>query len=114
AYECQITSAVISAEVAFTTIPASGCEGATQSPGAPSYVLTLDWLQDWSAPGGGLSQWAESHAGQPAWVELTPNTADAATKATGPVTVSPGDFGGTFGDGSPGLAGAPTWPFTAR
>lgn len=114
AYECQITSAVISASVSFNTIPATGCSGPTQSPGAPAYSMTLDWLQDWSAPGGGLSKWAEDHAGMPAWVELVPNTADAATKATGPVTVSPGAFGGTFGDGSAGVAGAPVWPFSDR
>jgi hypothetical protein len=113
-YECQITSAVISASVTFQTIPPTGCAGPSQSPSAPTYSLTIDWLQDWSAPGGGLSKWAEDHAGLPAWVELVPNTADAATKATGPVTVVPGSFGGTFGDGSAGMAGAPVWGFTDR
>lgn len=114
AYECQITSAVISATVSFNTIPPTGCAGPTQSPSAPAYSITLDWLQDWASPGGGLSKWAEDHAGLPAWVELVPNTADAATKASGPVTVTPGAFGGTFGDGSAGLAGSPVWPFTDR
>lgn len=113
AFECQITSAVISTNVAFNTIPATGCSGASQSPGTPGFQLDLAWLQDWSAAGGGLSGWAWDHIGQQAWVELVPDSAAPAVKATGQVWVTPGQFGGTFGDGSAGPANA-TWPYVDK
>jgi len=111
AYECQITSAAINTTVAFNTIPATGCAGASQSPGAPSYQLDIAWLQDWTAAGGGLSGWAWENKGKAMWVELVPDALNAPTvKAVGQVYVTPGQFGGTFGDGSAGPATA-TWPY---
>lgn len=113
AYECQVTSAVIATNVSFNTIPATGCAGASQSPGAPGYQLDIAWLQDWSAPGGGLSGWAWANKTKPMWVQIIPNAADATVKAEGEVYVVPGQFGGTFGDGSAGPANA-TWPFVGE
>ena len=110
AYECQVTSAVISTNVTMNTIPATGCAGASQSPGAPGYQLDLAWLQDWSAAGGGLSGWAWAHKMSRAWVQLIPDEADVAVKAEGEVWVVPGQFGGTFGDGSAAPATA-SWAF---
>lgn len=113
AFECQVTSAVINASVSFQTIPATGCSGPSQSPSNPAYELVVGWLQDWNTPGGGLSGWAEAHAGQAMWVELVPDSADTATKATGQYFIAPGSFGGTFGDGSSGTSQA-TWPAVDR
>lgn len=110
AYECQITSAVISTSVQMNTIPATGCAGPSQSPSTPAYQLDIAWLQDWSAAGGGLSGWAWEHKNEQMWVEITPDSATPAVKASGPVWVVPGQFGGTFGDGSAGPANA-SWPF---
>jgi len=111
AYECQVTSAVINTQTAFNTIPATGCAGATQSPGAPGYTLDIAWLQDWTAAGGGLSGWAWANKGLPMWVEIVPDKIGAPTvKAIGQAYITPGQFGGTFGDGSPGASTA-SWPY---
>ena len=110
AWECQVTSAVIATNVTMTTIPATGCAGASQSPGAPGYQLDLAWLQDWAAAGGGLSGWAWANKLTRKWVRLVPDSADAAVKAEGEVWVVPGQFGGVFGDGSAATATA-TWAF---
>lgn len=110
AYECQLTSAVITAQPAFNTIPATGCAPATQSPGRTGYQIDMAWLQDWTAAGGGLSGYAFDNDGQAKWYELTPDAVGAPTvKATGQVYVVSGGFGGTFGDGSAAATTA-TWP----
>lgn len=112
AYQCQVTSAVISTTPAFNTIPATGCAGASQSPGAPAFQLDIAWLQDWtSAGGGGLSGWSWTNKGLAMWVEIVPDPTGAPTvKAQGQAWIVAGQFGGTFGDGSAGPANA-TWPF---
>jgi hypothetical protein len=111
AYQCQVTSAVISTTAAFNTIPATGCAGASQSPGAPAFQLDIAWLQDWTAsPGGGLSGWAWTNKGLAMWVEIVPDPTGAPTvKAQAQCWIVAGQFGGTFGDGSAGPANA-TWP----
>lgn len=108
-YECQVTSAIVTSSVSMNTIPATGCAGPSQSPSAPAYQLELGWLQDWTSPGGGLSGFAQTNAGLPVWWELTPDSADAATKVTGNSWCVPGGLGGTFGDGSAAATTA-TWP----
>lgn len=110
AFECQITSAVIETNVTMNTIPATGCAGASQSPGTPGYQLVLAWLQDWSAAAGGLSGWAWANKMTRKWVRVVPDKADATVMAEGEVWVVPGQFGGTFGDGSAATATA-TWAF---
>lgn len=109
AFECQITSAVITAQPQFNTIPATGCAPSTQSPGRTGYQLELAWLQDWTAPGGGLSGYAYTNDGLPVWFELVPDTTQPTVKATGQAYVVAGDIGGTFGDGS-AAASTATWP----
>ncbi len=109
AYECQLTSATIVANPNFNTIPATGCAGATQSPGTTGWQLDLNWLQDWTAPGGGLSGFAYTHDTEPKWFSFTLNKDDPTVVATGEVFVVAGGYGGTFGDGTPAAASA-TWP----
>lgn len=109
-FECQVTSAVVTANPTFQEIPATGCSAATQSPGATGFQADVEWLQDWNAAGGGLSNYAFTNDGLPKWLEIVPDTADTATKLTGQVYVTAGNFGGTFGDGSAGTSTA-TWPF---
>lgn len=109
AYECQLTQAIIAPQPVFNTIPATGCAPATQSPGRTGYQLELAWLQDWSAPGGGLSGYAFENDGTSKWFELVPDAADATVKATGQCYVVAGGFGGAFGDGS-AAATTSTWP----
>ena len=110
AYECQLTSAVITASANFTTIPPTGCAPAAQSPGQTSWALDLAWLQDWTASGGGLSFYAYENDAQPVWFSLALDSVGAPTVvATGQAYVTAGSFGGTFGDGSPAAATA-QWP----
>ena len=110
AYECQLTSATITPTANFQTIPATGCAPAAQSPGKTSFQLDLAWLQDWTAPEGGLSGYAYTNDALPKWFELTLDSVSAPTvKASGQLYVVAGGYGGTFGDGTP-AATAATWP----
>jgi hypothetical protein len=109
-FECQLTSAMITASPVFNTIPATGCAPASQSPGRTGYSLDLAWLQDWTAAGGGLSGYAFANDGLPKWFSFTLDSVGAPTVvATGQVYVVAGGFGGTFGDGSAAATTA-TWP----
>lgn len=109
AYECQLTSAAITANAQFNSIPATGCAGATQSPGTTGWQLDLAWLQDWSAEAGGLSGFAYTNDTQPKWFSFVLDSNDPTTVATGQVFVVAGSYGGVFGDGTPAAATA-TWP----
>ena len=110
AVECQVTSAVVTAQPQYQTIPATGCAGASQSPGLTGYQLELAWLQDWTAAApGGLSYFALQNDGKSVWFELTPDSATPTQKLTGNAYCAAGSYGGTFGDGSAATATA-TWP----
>lgn len=106
AFECQLTSAVLTPNVTYATFPATGCSGPSESPSRAAWTLTLNWLQDFTAPGGGLSGYSITNATQEKWFELIPDKNDTTVTASGPVFVTPGAFGGTFGDGSAGTATA--------
>ena len=111
AYECQIVSAVITPSPVYNTIPATGCAGATQSPGRTGFALDLTWLTDWGATDS-LSQFAWDNDGKAVWFRFTDDgtaAAGAATTAEGQAYVAAGGFGGTFGDGSAAQTTA-SWP----
>lgn len=113
AVECQVTSAIVVANANFTTIPATGCAGATQSPGATGWQLDLAWLQDWGVgTPGGLSYFALTNDGKAVWFELTPDKAVASQKITGNAYCTAGSYGGEFGSGAPAVSTA-TWPMLA-
>src|SRR5262245_1287439 len=57
-FECQTTSAAINATPNLQTVPATFCSPASQAPAATGFELAVTWLQDWTAPGGGLSKYA--------------------------------------------------------
>lgn len=112
AFECQITSAVITPQPTSQTIPATGCAPATNSPGKTGYQLDLAWLQDWNAPGGGLSKYAFDNDTLPKWFRLVADknaTTGNEVEAEGQAYVVSGGYGGTFGDGSAANTTA-TWP----
>ena len=108
AYECQLTSATITANPVFTEIPATGCAPATQSPGRTQWQLDLAWLQDWTAAAGGLSGYAYTNDTDPKYFSFSLD-GGATVVAKGQVYVVAGGYGGTFGDGSAAAATA-TWP----
>jgi hypothetical protein len=109
AYECQLTSAAITATSNFNTIPATGCAGASQSPGTTGWQLDLAWLQDWTAPAGGLSGFAYDNDTEPKWFSFTLDSDVPTVLATGEVFVVAGSYGGEFGTGAVAPATA-TWP----
>jgi hypothetical protein len=114
AAECQLTSAMLEPQPVYSTIPATGCAGATQSPGLTGFNLVLNWLTDWTKPADeSLSQFAWANDGLPVWAEVLPNKDDLTVKMTGQFYCSSGGFGGTFGDGSAAATTA-TWPAVSK
>lgn len=112
AIECQVTSAVLTPNPVFNTIPATGCAPATQSPGRTGWQLDLAWLQDWSKGDAtvSLSRFAYENDAMPVWVQITPNAADATdNQLTGQFYCVSGGYGATLGDGSAAVTTA-TWP----
>jgi hypothetical protein len=109
AYECQLTQAIINAIPNFTTIPATACAPATQSPGKTGWELAIDFLQDWTASLGGLSGFMYTNDTKPMWFELVVDSAVPAVKATGQVYLVSGSYGGPIGTGD-ALAASATLP----
>lgn len=112
AFECQITSAVLTPTPVYNTIPATGCSGASQSPGRTGWGFVVAWLQDWAADPS-LSMYAFDHDTEPTWYRFVADTVQYPDlTAEGQVYLSAGAMGGTFGDGSAAAATA-TWPCIA-
>lgn len=100
AFECQITAASIDPSPATNTIPATGCEGPTNSPGKTGWSISIAWLQDWGADPS-LSEYAFTNDTLPKFYELTLDSIGLpGLVATGEAYVQAGAYGGTFGDGS--------------
>jgi hypothetical protein len=108
AYECQLTSCEIASTPNMKDVPATGCAGASQTPGLSSWALNLNWLQDWTAPGGGLSGYAYTNETAEKWFSLQLDANVATTVATGHCWVISGSYGGAIG-GDPAPATA-VWP----
>jgi hypothetical protein len=109
--ECQLTSAVLSPQPVYNTIPATGCAGASQSPGLTGWQLELAWLEDWNKTvATSLSQFAFANDGLPVWYKLELDSVGmVGATATGSAYCASGGYGGTFGDGSAAATTA-TWP----
>ena len=113
AFECQITSAVLTPTPVYNTIPATGCAGASQSPGRTGWGLVVAWLQDWGSDPS-MSWYAFEHDTELKWYSVTLDSIGLPDQvATGELYVSAGAYGGTFGDGSAAVATA-TWPCTDK
>jgi len=114
AVECQVNQARVECTPNYNTIPATGCSGATQSPGQDSWSLELIWLDDWTAAAAeSLSRFAYENSGSQVWYELTPDTDVPTVKVTGSAYCASGGVGGTFGDGSAAQSTV-TWPCIER
>jgi hypothetical protein len=110
AFECQVSEAAINATPNLQTVPATFCEPESQSPAATGYELAITWLQDWTVPGGGLSNYAFVNDAQTKWFALTLD--DQLTPiATGQVRLVAGSFGGAAG--TP-LTATATWPLASK
>jgi len=112
AYECQLTLAEIAATPNMKDVPATGCAGASQTPGLSSWALNLNWLQDWTAAGGGLSGYCFDNETNEAWFSLQLDADDATVVATGHGWVVSGSYGGAIG-GDPAPATA-SWPLIEK
>lgn len=115
AAECQVMSAVLTPVPVFNTIPATGCAGASQSPGLTGWQLDLTWLEDWNKTVvTSVSQFAFANDGKAIWYKLELDSIGMAGGfATGSAYAVAGAYGGTFGDGSAAQATA-TWPCVAK
>jgi hypothetical protein len=111
-FQCVTTSAAITSSPNLETIPATGCAPETQQPAASSFSLVLAWLQDWSAPGGGLSGYAWTHDTEKKWFSIAPNNPEADVVATGEAYVVSGPFLGDFGTTL--VATGVTWPCDSK
>jgi hypothetical protein len=110
AFECQTTSAAINAAPNLQTVPATFCAPASQAPAATGFELAISWLQDWTAPGGGLSKYAFDNDTLTKAFSLQ-LTEDAEPVATGQVRVVAGAYGG---DAGTPLVSSTTWPLVNR
>jgi hypothetical protein len=113
AYQCQVENAKIVATANYQTIPATGCDGASQSAGQTSFALVIQWLQDWTAPGG-MSKYAFDNDATIKWVEFQLDAAVPAVTAKGPVSIASGSYGGNFGDGTHADSDQMTWPYQQK
>jgi hypothetical protein len=109
-YECQVTSAAINANPNLQTVPATFCAPESQAPAATGYELAITWLQDWTAPGGGLSMWAFTNDTAEMWFSLSVDDSDVPL-AVGQVRVVAGAFGG---DAGTPLTATATWPIIGK
>jgi hypothetical protein len=111
AFECQVTEASINATPNLQTVPATWCAPESQAPAATGYELAITWLQDWTAPGGGLSMYAFENDTNTKWFSMQLDKDDETTVATGTVRVVAGSYGGAAG--TP-LTATATWPLAAK
>jgi hypothetical protein len=109
-FECQVSEAAINATPNLQTVPATFCEPESQSPAATGYELAITWLQDWTVPGGGLSNYAFVNDATTKWFQLTLEGATAPI-AEGQVRLVAGSFGGAAG--TP-LTATATWPLASK
>lgn len=109
-YECQVSSAAINATPNLQQVPATFCAPASQAPAATGYELALTWLQDWTAPGGGLSGYAFLNDTLTKWFSLTLND-QTEPIATGSVRVVAGSYGG---DAGVPLSSSTVWPLVNK
>jgi|SRR5215510_384025 len=110
-FECQVTEASINATPNLQTVPATWCAPESQTPAATGYELAITWLQDWTAPGGGLSMWAFENDTATKWFSMQLDKDDDTVVATGQVRVVAGSYGGAAG--TP-LTATATWPLAAK
>ena len=108
-FQCQVTEAAINATPNLQTVPATFCEPESQSPAATGFELAVTWLQDWTAPGGGLSKYAFDNDTLTKWFSLKLDTGE--TVATGQTRIVAGAFGGAAG--TP-LSTSTTWPLASK
>lgn len=110
AYECQVSSAAINANPNLQDVPATFCAPASQAPAATGFELALTWLQDWTAPGGGLSKWAFDNDTAEKWFSISLDDTDTPV-AIGQVRVVAGSYGG---DAGTPLTTDVTWPLVGK
>lgn len=108
-YKCQVQNATVTPAPTYTQVGATGCQGATQTLDLPvPETLDLTWLQDWSAPGGGLANYCRVNAGALKWFQYVPVGDIPELTVTGQVELVPVALGGDMG--VPSIAGPVSMP----
>jgi len=99
-YQCHVTEARLQVTAGDTVTVRTLCtDGTFSSPGAASYALILEGIQDWSADG--LARYLWDNEGSVADFVLQAHGEAAAVGAdtpamTGQVTLAAGDYGGVI------------------
>lgn len=109
-FSCQVSSGAINATPNLNDVPATFCAPASQAPAATGFELALTWLQDWTAPGGGLSMYAFANDTETKYFSLSLTDATEPI-ATGQVRIVAGSFGG---DAGTPLTTDVTWPIVGK
>jgi hypothetical protein len=109
-YKCQVSEASVNATPNLQTVPATFCAPESQVPANTGYELQLNWLQDWTAPGGGLSNFAFVNDAQLAHFALFLEDSNM-PECHGDVWVVAGAFGGVAGVP---LQASATWPLLGK
>lgn len=108
-YKCQVQNATVTPAPTYTTVAATGCQGAIQTLDLPvPETLDLTWLQDWSAPGGGLANYCRTNAGEVKYFKYQPVGTLATLSVTGQVELVPVALGGDMA--VPAIAGPVSFP----
>jgi len=95
-FSCQVTSASVNSVPNLSDVPATFCAPASQAPAATGYELAVTWLQDWTASGGGLSQYAFDNDTEQKFFSLT-LVGTTAPIIQGELRLVAGAFGGDAG-----------------
>jgi hypothetical protein len=96
-FQCQVTSAAITASPNTADTPATFCSPAGSKAVLSSYNLNLDGLQDWGSLTDSLSEFLFKNDGKEAAFCLFLDGTNE-PKAQGIISVSAGDFGGAAGE----------------
>jgi hypothetical protein len=107
----QVTQATINANANLQTVPATFTQPETQVAAPTRYELQVNWLQDWTKPGGGLSGWAFANDTEEKWFELKLDDADTEPVARGVLRIVAGGFAGAA---ATPLQASVTWPIQGR
>jgi hypothetical protein len=110
-FPCQVTTAAITATPNLQDVPATFCAPATQVPAATGWQLDVKWLQDWTAPGGGLSGYTFTNDTLLQYFELKLDKDATDVVASGWVRLVAGAFGGDAGVPLPAEA---VWPIQGK
>ena len=115
-YACQVTEWTLIPVTNQTERPGTFCSAPTQIPGASSWTVSFNYLQDWGQATNSISKLFFENDGKILFFEFDPTQATpfAVPKALGSFYAMAGSYGGPAGDtwvfsGTCSMTGPPTF-----